>query len=162
MRTKINSLADLHARCEVMPSGCIEYRGNGKPLAHYYGIVTTCFGRMTPCRAALALSIGSHLPSDKDACHVCDNPLCTNPAHLFLASRAANMRDKLSKNRWAKGKTISDEVVMDILRRWNSGSQTQKEIAGEFGLSEVTVNYICIGKRHRKLWEQFKQQQITV
>lgn len=32
-------------------------------------------------------------------CHRCDNPECTNPAHLFAASQQANLKDMRAKNR---------------------------------------------------------------
>lgn len=36
-------------------------------------------------------------------CHKCDVPHCCNPSHLFLGTAAENQRDKVAKNRQARG-----------------------------------------------------------
>ena len=43
------------------------------------------------------------LPPGYEVCHTCDNPLCCNPAHLFVGTHADNMADRDAKGRQARG-----------------------------------------------------------
>lgn len=45
------------------------------------------------------------IPEASLVLHHCDNPLCCNPAHLFLGDHLANAADKIAKGRARNGQT---------------------------------------------------------
>ncbi len=89
-------------------------------------------------------------------CHRCDNPLCVNPAHLFLGSRADNNNDKKKKGR-AKGArgilhhdaTLTETQVREIRERCVNGGITQRQLALEYSITPQ--NICCI--IHHKYWK---------
>jgi hypothetical protein len=103
-------------------------------------------------RVAFALATNTD-PGPSEVCHTCDNPLCVNPAHLFLGTKTDNMRDCAAKGRNAKmrgesnGKaSLTTERVLSIRSRHASGSAT-KRIAREEGIDHKTVRDIVNRRR---------------
>jgi hypothetical protein len=52
-------------------------------------------------RIAVALD-GRDIPPGMLVCHACDNPLCCNPAHLFIGTHWDNHWDMRAKDRWLR------------------------------------------------------------
>lgn len=50
-------------------------------------------------RAAWELHHGIRIPKELNACHICDNPPCVNPHHIFPGTQSENMRDAQTKGR---------------------------------------------------------------
>ncbi len=67
-----------------------------------YGKFTTCKkGKKTTWIASRFgwILLHGEIPKGMLVCHTCDNPLCQNPAHLFLGTPKDNMLDKVKKGR---------------------------------------------------------------
>lgn len=91
------------------------------------------------------------IPIGMQVLHMCDNRKCVNPGHLFLGSIADNMRDKVGKNRQAKGSTIgssvlNEEMVYEIRRKRLNG-KTYKELMAETGVTFQMIRMICKNKQ---------------
>jgi hypothetical protein len=79
-------------------------------------------------------------------CHRCDNPVCVNPAHLFLGTNAENMADKVSKGR--QSRKLKDADVAAIR---SASGVTQQELAKQFNVGQDQISRIRSGKR----WKLF-------
>lgn len=97
------------------------------------------------------------IPEGMWVCHHCDNPGCVRPDHLFLGTRADNMRDAYAKGRTAlqregalpRGSThhmakLTEQDVVEIRARLAAGAR-QHELAQEKGVSKATISCIKRG-----------------
>jgi hypothetical protein len=87
------------------------------------------------------------IPDDLHVLHKCDNPVCVNPAHLFLGTNADNMRDKDEKGRTPKGEKhgsakLTEDAVLDIRTR----RMSQVAFARLYGVSPQAIHSIQHGK----------------
>lgn len=107
-------------------------------------------------------SVGAHrvswelhygkVPAGHGVFHRCDNRPCVNPSHLFVGPQLANMRDKVSKDRQARGETDGNSrytanMVREVRARYASG-MTQREAGEPFGMKQAVVSDIV----RRRTW----------
>jgi hypothetical protein len=76
-------------------------------------------------------------------CHTCDNKTCVNPNHLFIGTRADNMKDMYRKGRHPNLK-LNEQLVAEAKRRLCYGSQ--QAVADSMGLHQGTISRIKRGK----------------
>jgi hypothetical protein len=108
---------------------------------------------MTSSRVALALSLGRPLESGEVACHVCDNPPCCNPAHLFAGTQRDNALDSVVKGRARRARgvdTASARLTEDDVRairaetdRWG----LNRDLSVLYGVSNSTIAAIRMGQK---------------
>lgn len=83
-------------------------------------------------------------------CHHCDNPVCTNPTHLFLGTQADNMTDMHQKKRHAYGERMGNakltEAVVREIRQLRAQGLLQREIAERLSIKKGTVGAVL---RHK-------------
>jgi hypothetical protein len=91
-------------------------------------------------RVAYELTWGDVVPQGYDVCHTCDNKACVNPSHLFVGTRADNVKDMYRKRRHPIQK-LTAEMVQAIKADLSTGLSQQK-VADRFGLNQVTVSRI--------------------
>ncbi len=88
------------------------------------------------------------------ACHLCDNPVCCNPHHLYAGDVASNSHEASVRGLYrpkdqegsANGNAkLSDEDVARIRHRIKSG-ETNTAIAKDFPVSHSMISKIRTGK----------------
>jgi hypothetical protein len=138
---------------DTSPDGCWPWLG--KISRNGYGLFSTAPGRFkTAHRAVWEVANGRPLVSIEVACHICDNPRCVRPSHVFIGTQTDNMRDMHSKMRHSHGEHVpgsklTADQVRDIRRRYWSNTATQGELAREHGLNRATIWSVV----HRRTWK---------
>jgi hypothetical protein len=94
------------------------------------------------------------IPKGAWVLHVCDNPKCVNPDHLYLGDRKRNVSDMIERGRRASSKgelnnnsllTEADILMIRSERRTNHTSY--RKLAKKYGIkSHKTIMQICKGE----------------
>ena len=111
-----------------------------------YGVLEVGGRQMRAHRISWELRHGP-IPAGVHVCHRCDNPRCVRPEHLWLGTNSDNMRDASQKGRIAFGSRngsakLIEAEVSDILRLYERGEHSQREIARRHGVTQATISHI--------------------
>lgn len=141
------------------PEECWRWRGKPQQPHGYGRMRLTRDGRYLTVRSnrlAWAVHHGED-PGALHVCHHCDNPICVNPAHLFLGTHQENMRDRTKKGRHPglpalngqanPNAKLTDRDVLEIRCRYQRDGLTALELAREFGISEGHLRDIARGRK---------------
>ena len=126
-----------------------------------YGDVFFRGRRSNASRVAAILSHGE-IPAGFVVCHVCDNPACCRPSHLFIGTQAENVADCVTKGRWVAragiehprpSAKLTPEQVIEAREAYFVAKETQTAIARRFGVHSATISRAVRGE----LWPQAAQ-----
>ncbi len=132
------------------PDGCWEWLASTGPGGYgRFGVPGMSTGWLHAHRMSWTLSKGE-IPDGMYVCHVCDNPPCVNPRHLFLGTPADNMADKIRKGRHMESRTrkLTEAAVREIRGTPPRGGVSRKELAKKFGVGESAIYKVL----NRKNW----------
>lgn len=84
-------------------NGCREW--TGQRVKDQYGMFKRGGKNTGAHRVAYELANGP-IADGLHICHICDNPPCCEPSHLFTCTDAENARDRDAKGRGNKGRAL--------------------------------------------------------
>jgi hypothetical protein len=123
-----------------------------------YGRFTLNGKRYKAHRLAYELSFRKNV-RDACVCHKCDVRACINPHHMFLGTRADNLKDM-----WSKGRGVftpqlgikhgmaklSEKDVLEIREKLAHGAK-QVHLAMEYSISQSQISLISLRKKWKHL-----------
>lgn len=141
-RTKINhSTKEIGYNYFVIKNenGC--WGWSGSIMNKGYGCFSVHYKSMLAHRVSYEIHKGEC--AGKFVCHTCDNPICTNPEHLFLGTQLENMTDCIEKGRHGRSKLKIKDVI-EIKKMLQDGLRNQ-EIASKYGVVRKAISRIRSG-----------------
>ena len=87
------------------------------------------------------------IPPGKIIMHTCDNPRCSNPAHLVCGTHKDNTQDSYQKGRFSVGEKhpsakITEEIAREIKEWLAQGIYGIGELSAMMGVSYGIVSHI--------------------
>ena len=73
--------------------------------------------------------------------HLCDNPPCVRPSHLWLGNHSDNMRDAIKKGKISKNK-LTETKVRAIRKLYKAGNIIHKKLAKQFRVHPRTIGNV--------------------
>lgn len=162
-KEKLDRLKLSFEKNVIRKQGCWDWKGS---IAKGGYPVMTCKKACGPNRGHRASFVihKGEIPKGLFVCHSCDNPICTNPDHLWLGTHKENNDDKMRKGRQGKVKPpykfgsqngsskLNEEQVKQIKKLINEGHSCYG-IGRDFGVSKTTILRIKKGENWKHVEE---------
>jgi len=153
---KLERLKNSFEKNVIRQEGCWGWKGS---IAKGGYPVMTCRKACGPDRGHRASWVihRGPIPEKMFVCHACDNPICTNPDHLWLGTRKQNNDDKIEKGRQGKvmpphkqgsengSSKLNEDQVREIKYLISKGDSCYS-IGKTYGVSKTTILRIKHGK----------------
>ena len=108
-----------------------------------YGAISVPGSRIRQAHVvAWELHHGQSLPAGMVVRHRCDNPPCTNPAHLIVGTHADNVADRMERGRDphnGRGFRHRSAQEVDNIRRLHAEGVNMTELSRRFGCARGTI-----------------------
>jgi hypothetical protein len=127
------------------PDECWEWQGWRSPQG--YGRFKLN-GKQIPASRAAAILAGMPVRDGLDVCHICDNPPCVNPSHLYVGTRSRNIQDMADRGRHPKQAGLGEkdwsakysDIDVEDWKLSHAAGESFKSIARRYGAHSTTIS----------------------
>lgn len=144
-----NTLQEQFERFVIKKDGCWGWKGAVNTAKGGYAILMWEKKQYYGHLVSLELD-GRKVPKGMYGCHHCDNPSCTNPAHLYVGTAKQNSADAMARGRNVRGEKCRSAVLTESLVREIRGSEAPAKLwAAALGVSRSNIGMI----RTNRTWK---------
>jgi hypothetical protein len=140
-------LVELIRQRSVRVGKCLEY-GRARTSAGY-GQVWDGFRNLYTHRVMCEAAHGPAPSPRHEALHDCDNPPCSEPAHLLWGTHGDNLGDMASKGRGPMGGAVLTAADIPTIRRRAAAGESDIAIAADYAVTRTAIHHI----RRRTTWK---------
>lgn len=141
---KVSRLSEYFEKYVIRDENCWGWKGKRKLDGR--GALNFEKKSIQAHRASWIIHFGK-IPDKKLVCHHCDNPICTNPKHLFLGTSSENIVDAIKKNRKSTAKLRMVDVIE--IKKMLKNNIPGNIIANKFNVDPMTISDIKLNKTWR-------------
>ncbi len=86
------------------------------------------------------------IPEGMIVAHTCDNRLCVNPSHLWIATHAENSADMVKKKRSVCGEKVGNSKLKEEQIKFiRESNLSHRKLGAMFNVSHANIGYIKRG-----------------
>jgi len=132
-KEKIRRMKEFYEQYVIIKDGC--WGWSGTIMSNGYGSISQGTNKKIGAHRASWIIHHGPIKPGLYVCHHCDNPICSNPSHLFLGTPKENMLDAKNKGRmkgqFPKGVSPHNKIINECHQ------QKIKELKDKIKLKEI-------------------------